>query len=147
MRARAEAYFAPEDDIVARLRDLLDEAERSIDACVFTITDDRLSHALLDAHRRGVRVRVVTDDLKSLDEGSDAERLRKAGLALRYDASEHHMHHKFVVFDGDLLATGSYNWTRSAARFNRENVLVTSEPRLVSRFDAEFVRLWGELAG
>ena len=57
------------------------------------------------------------------------------------------MHHKFVVFDGDLLATGSYNWTRSAARYNRENVLVTSEPRLVSRFDAEFVRLWGELAG
>jgi phosphatidylserine/phosphatidylglycerophosphate/cardiolipin synthase-like enzyme len=52
------------------------------------------------------------------------------------------MHHKFAVIDGKTLLTGSYNWTRSAADFNEENVVVTDDPRLVSSFAAEFEKLW-----
>ena len=110
--------------------------------CVFTITDDRIADAMLAAHRRGVRVRVITDNDKALDEGSDAQRLERAGVALRIDQTEHHMHHKFAVFDGERLLTGSYNWTRSAARNNEENLIVTRDPGLVRAFSEEFERLW-----
>ena len=41
--------------------------------------------------------------------------LAELGVAVRIDRSEHHMHHKFALFDDAILATGSYNWTRSAA--------------------------------
>ncbi|MDA7878468.1 phospholipase D-like domain-containing protein [bacterium] len=38
--------------------------------------------------------------------------------------------------------TGSYNWTRSAARNNEENFIVTQDSSLVQRFDTAFEDLW-----
>lgn len=144
-RARDEgavACFSPGEDCLDAIRDAFERTSRTADVCVFTITDDRIADAMLAAHRRGVRVRVITDNDKALDEGSDAQRLERAGVALRIDQTEHHMHHKFAVFDGERLLTGSYNWTRSAARNNEENLIVTRDPGLVRAFSEEFERLW-----
>ena len=55
------------------------------------------------------------------------------------------MHHKFAIFDNKTLLTGSYNWTRSAARNNEENFIVTADRLLVQRFDSEFEQLWQKL--
>ena len=89
-----------------------------------------------------VRVRVVTDNDKSFDRGSDAARLRAAGIALATDQSDAHMHHKFAIVDESLLLTGSYNWTRSAYRENQENILVTEERTVVRSFQETFDALW-----
>jgi phosphatidylserine/phosphatidylglycerophosphate/cardiolipin synthase-like enzyme len=56
------------------------------------------------------------------------------------------MHHKFAVFDGLYLVTGSYNWTRSAATHNEENIVVSSDPRLVADFKRTFDSLWTRFA-
>ncbi|MCA9579717.1 MAG: phospholipase D-like domain-containing protein [Polyangiales bacterium] len=143
--AASEAHFSPGEACRERIRSLLDAARQSADICVFTITDDHISERILAAHRRGVSVRVITDNDKALDEGSDARALERSGVALRVDRSEHHMHHKYALFDGQVLVTGSYNWTRSAALYNRENVVVTRETRLVESFQRDFDALWGDL--
>ncbi len=142
----AEAHFAPGDGPAHRLVGMIDDARTGIDVCVFTITDDRIAQALLRAHGHGVPVRVITDDDKAEDRGSDIRELARAGVPLRVDQSPHHMHHKFALFDERLLATGSYNWTRSAADKNQENLLVTGDPRLVTPYAELFERLWVEFA-
>lgn len=139
---RAEAWFGPGDGPRSALKREIDAARAHLAACVFTITDDRLTQALLAAHRRGVRVRILTDDEKRSDRGSDIDQLVAAGVGVREDRTAAHMHHKFALFDGRVLATGSYNWTRSAAVANHENLLLTSEPRLVRAFEKEFEALW-----
>jgi cardiolipin hydrolase len=111
---------------------------------VFTITDDRIASAILDAHRRGVAVRVVSDNDKAGDQGSDIERLLAAGIPVRLDRTEYHMHHKFAVFDNERLLTGSFNWTRGATDFNEENLIVTDDPRVVRPFAARFEKLWAK---
>jgi phosphatidylserine/phosphatidylglycerophosphate/cardiolipin synthase-like enzyme len=143
----AEACFTPGDDAAARIAGLFASATRSVEACVFTITDDRLSRAILDAHRRGVIVRIITDDDKAFDQGSDVERLVRAGVQVRTDRAASHMHHKFAVFDGRLLLTGSYNWTRSACEDNHENFVVLDTPTLVASFSRAFEALWKEFRG
>jgi phosphatidylserine/phosphatidylglycerophosphate/cardiolipin synthase-like enzyme len=55
------------------------------------------------------------------------------------------MHHKFAVVDGKTFLTGSYNWTRGAARDNEENLVVTDDPRPVSSYSEAFERLWTRL--
>jgi phosphatidylserine/phosphatidylglycerophosphate/cardiolipin synthase-like enzyme len=55
------------------------------------------------------------------------------------------MHHKFAIIDSRLVLTGSYNWTRSAAAYNHENILVTGNKQVVNSFEKEFSRLWQEL--
>ena len=138
----AEAHFSPGQACLRRLSELIGEAKRTLAICVFTITDDRLTEAIIRAEERGVDIRIISDDLKAEDRGSDLKRLVRAGLSVRFDDSRHHMHHKFMVVDEALVATGSYNWTRSAERHNQENILVSDEPKLVASYLSAFNELW-----
>jgi phosphatidylserine/phosphatidylglycerophosphate/cardiolipin synthase-like enzyme len=135
-------HFSPGTECLDCIVRLLRQTRRSVDICVFTITDDRVAEPILHAHKRGVAVRIVSDDDKALDEGSDIYRLRHAGVPVRVDRCEHHMHHKFAIFDDYTVVTGSYNWTRSAATYNRENLILSSDPRLVQPFRDSFEELW-----
>ncbi len=143
----AEAWFTPSERAVGRLRGLMANCRQRLDVCVLTITHDDLAEELLIAHRRKVKVRILTDDEKSHDLGSDVHRLERAGIEVRMDDSPAHMHNKFAVMDERLLVTGSFNWTRSAATQNQESFIVTDEPTLVSAHAKEFERLWVQFAG
>jgi phosphatidylserine/phosphatidylglycerophosphate/cardiolipin synthase-like enzyme len=142
----ADVRFSPQHDCAGRIVQLLDEARRMVEVCVFTITDNRISEAIARAHRRGVQVRVVTDDDKLFDPGSDIQQLAAAGVPVRMDKTEYHMHHKFAIFDGTLLLNGSYNWTRAAALYNEENYILTGDPRLIRPFAELFQQLWERFA-
>jgi phosphatidylserine/phosphatidylglycerophosphate/cardiolipin synthase-like enzyme len=139
---RAESHFSPGDDCPTRIGGLFSAARKSADVCVFTITDDRISDAILESHRRGILVRIITDNEKAFDPGSDISRFERAGIGVRIDQSPYHMHHKFAIFDEELLLTGSYNWTRGAAENNEENFVLTGERRLLEPFRELFERLW-----
>ena len=143
--AESRAYFSPRDDCPGAIAGLFARVRRWADVCVFTITDDRIAEAILSAHRRGVKLRIITDDDKSSDRGSDVCRLGKVGVAVRVDRSEYHMHHKFALYDRKTLLTGSYNWTRSAAEHNEENFIVTKDRGLLNRFTKAFDELWESL--
>ena len=142
----AEAFFSEEHDCPHTIASLIQRTKKSLDVCVFTITDDRISEPILDAHRRGLAVRVITDDDKASDPGSDIASFRRAGVAVRTDDSAAHMHHKFALFDNRRVLAGSYNWTRSAARGNQENFVVTGNGRLVKAFARRFEILWTKFA-
>jgi cardiolipin hydrolase len=141
-RHEANVCFSPGDACWNRIVGLLRTARDSIKICVFTITDDRITSEILDALARNVALRVITDNDKANDEGSDVARLARAGVSVRVDRTPNHMHHKFALFDDARLLTGSYNWTRSAADCHEENLIVTGDPRLVGPFRQEFDKLW-----
>lgn len=141
----AEVFFSPGDSCVGAIAGLLRRARRTVDICVFTITDNRISDAILESQKRRVKVRIITDNDKSEDRGSDIERLERAGIEVAVDRTRHHMHHKFSIFDKRITLTGSYNWTRSAAENNEENIIVTHDGGIARRFQSEFDRLWEQL--
>lgn len=138
----SEAVFSTQDDCAKHLQGLIGSCRKTIDVCVFTITDDRVTGALIDAHRRKVKVRIISDDEKAEDRGSDIYRIKQAGVPIKTDRDPNHMHHKFAIFDGKRLLNGSYNWTRSAALNNEENYVVTNDTKLVREFGSHFERLW-----
>lgn len=148
--AADEAFFAPGEACLQRIVSRFNGCRRQADVCVFTVTDDRISRAILDAHRRGVAVRIISDNEKQHDAGSDVQRFREAGIPVKVDdhrgpadaGLNGHMHHKFAIFDGTRLLNGSYNWTRGAADINFENVVDTADAALIAQFSAEFERLW-----
>jgi phosphatidylserine/phosphatidylglycerophosphate/cardiolipin synthase-like enzyme len=77
--------------------------------------------------------------------GSDIERMARAGVEVKMDYTKNHMHHKFAIVDKQHLMTGSYNWTRSAANYNHENLLLTSDEGVVKEYLKEFDKLWKEM--
>ncbi|MEM9347799.1 MAG: phospholipase D-like domain-containing protein [Planctomycetota bacterium] len=139
--AESRVAFSPGETGLEMIGRELRGAKKRLDICVFTITDNRLSDTIIEAHRRGVAVRIITDNDKQFDDGSDIARMVRADVPTRFDPDPDHMHHKFAVVDGERLITGSYNWTRGATR-NHENVTVLSDDTLIDAFSREFDRLW-----
>ncbi len=61
-------------------------------------------------------------------------------LYLTKDAKK--MHHKFYIIDDKIISTGSYNWTKSAEKYNHENIIRTKNNLyLVNEFEKTFKRL------
>jgi mitochondrial cardiolipin hydrolase len=137
----SRVYFTPGGDCHEAVAGCLDAARSSLDICVFTITDDRITDRIRQAGKRGVRIRIITDDEKAWDTGSDVYLLAAAGLQVRQDFSPDHMHHKFAVMDDRQVITGSFNWTRGSSN-NYENILICGELQVVSAYHEEFDRLW-----
>ena len=142
----ASAHFSPGDECRRKIRELCSQARKSLDICVYTISDDPLSEEILACHQRGLAVRVISDNEKQFDAGSDVQWLRDKGVPLRIDSGPYHMHHKFALFDGRLLLNGSFNWTRSASTSNEENFVVVDHPQLLAAFSREFESLWARYA-
>ena len=64
------------------------------------------------------------------------------GIQVRRNNHTFLMHHKFVIVDGEILINGSFNWTRKAVFGNNENILITKENAIVSKYIQEFNKLW-----
>jgi phosphatidylserine/phosphatidylglycerophosphate/cardiolipin synthase-like enzyme len=142
---KERAVFSPGTACREMICSAIRFAQEHIDICVFTISDNVITEEILRAHSLKKKIRIITDNDKTEDMGSDIEELEAAGIQVTTDNTDAHMHHKFALFDRKKLITGSYNWTRSAALYNHENLLETTTPKLVDSFHLEFERLWKEL--
>lgn len=142
---KSDAFFSPGDTCREVIIRQIDNAIKRVNICVFTISDDQITNAIISSHRKGTLVRIITDNDKSLDLGSDIDRMAKEGVPVKMDATPNHMHHKFMVVDDVSLLTGSYNWTQSAARYNYENILLTKESGVVKSYLKEFSNLWNQM--
>ncbi|WLQ12293.1 phospholipase D-like domain-containing protein [Hahella aquimaris] len=136
------AYFSPGEQCRRAIIERIRHAQSSLQICVFTISDDKIADEIINAHKRGLKIRIITDNDKSFDRGSDINRFKEAGISVKMDDEPHHMHHKFALIDDSVLIHGSFNWTRSASTYNQENIVVTDHPGLVKEFSGEFAKLW-----
>lgn len=141
----ADVFFSPGEECRNAIINRINGAIHQVSICVFTISDDRITDSIITAHKKGVNVKIITDNDKSWDEGSDVKQLARLGVSVKMDSTPNHMHHKFMVVDNKSLLTGSYNWTLSAMRYNHENILITEEPGVVRSFLKEFDNLWRQM--
>lgn len=135
-------YFSPGDDCENAIVSCIRNARHSVKICVFTISENVISEEIIAAKKRGVSVTIITDNDKINDKGSDIRWLATEGIRIKIDEASSHMHHKFCLIDKKTLLTGSYNWTKSAADRNQENLLVTQDPKMVKAYLSEFEKLW-----
>lgn len=140
-----EVLFSPGQDIPENLAFYLSQAKKSIDLCVFTISDDVLSGCLKALHERGIKIRIITDNNKMRDTGSQVKELARCGIEVKVDNSRYHMHNKFGIIDNRIAFTGSYNWTYTAKMHNQENLVITTNYTIVHKFIDEFAMLWEQM--
>jgi len=144
-KARNDVFFSPGNDCLNAIIGEIEVANKSIEICVFTISDNRISNKLVEAHKRSKIIKIISDNDKTLDAGSDIEFLARQGIEVKIDRTAYHMHHKFAIFDKRIVITGSYNWTKSAADYNEENILVTDNKQIIDTFQKQFDNMWREM--
>jgi phosphatidylserine/phosphatidylglycerophosphate/cardiolipin synthase-like enzyme len=147
-----EVYFSQVDNdpeharanlqsIDRMLAEKLGQAQSRIDAALHELDSDRLTTALLAAHQRGVRVRLVTEHDYE-DEVSIAE-LRRAGIPIVTDGGRAGlMHHKFIVVDARYVWTGSFNATDNGAYKNNNNAIWIDASELAANFLYVFTEMF-----
>ena len=85
--------------------------------------------------KKGVDVRIITDDETLSSQGSYIIALADAGVPVRTDRNlQAKMHHKFVVIDDEVMLNGSFNWTYTAVNNNNENIVATSDSKQIASF-------------
>jgi phosphatidylserine/phosphatidylglycerophosphate/cardiolipin synthase-like enzyme len=142
--AHIEVYYAPEDGPGERLVSLYDQAHHYIYVAVYAITFPPAVKALVDAKKRGVEVRVLTDRGQVADPKQQRALsiLRAAGIPIRVNAHDGLMHLKQVVIDDDINTSGSMNQTTSGHRYNDERFDVITDRHLSVKARKKFLALW-----
>ena len=139
-----ETYYAPEDLPADHLIALYDHARRYIYVAVYTITFPPIVKALIEAKKRGVDVRVISDR----GQGNDPKQqralalLHSAGIPIRVNQHDGLMHLKQVVIDDEINTTGSMNQTTSGHRYNDERLDVIADRTMSTKARDKFLAMW-----
>jgi phosphatidylserine/phosphatidylglycerophosphate/cardiolipin synthase-like enzyme len=137
--ARAEEInFSPEERLDLVDAALIATAKNSIDLASYALTDSVVIDALNSAEKRGVVIRIVLDprerhDFVKLGDLSDNVRIKRGGP---------YMHLKAYAVDGEVLRTGSANFSTSGENAQDNDLIVIHDPSAAAKFDAHFERMW-----
>lgn len=123
-----QAGFSPEGSALQLVLNTINTAEENIRLLGYSFTSPEVTRALITAKQRGVDVKVVVDWKANCAKGSAGAAamnlLVNAGIPVRTVSKFSIMHDKVIITDGRNVETGSFNYSRAAARSNSENALV-----------------------
>ena len=139
-----EVLFSPWDDAEGGLIAALRDARQSIHVQAYLLTSRNIVRALLQAHRRGVRVEVLADATTALrGQSSRVPELAEAGIPVWLETRYNNAHNKIILIDAEgahpAVLTGSYNFTWSAQARNAENLLILRDNRALT---AQYLKNW-----
>lgn len=140
-----EIAFSPSRGATDLVVKAIGEAKKNIRIAAYSLTSKAIAQAVLDAHKRGVDVKVVLDKSQSQPKYTSATFLANLGIPTRIDFKYAAMAAKFMVIDEVNVELGSFDYTTAAEHENAENVLVLrNNPTIARQYMSEWQRLWNE---
>ena len=136
------------DDSVQPILSAIDQAEISLRIKMFVFSDRRIIDAVIRAHRRGVRVRIMLNPTRrnGKTENEDSRRqLGQAGIEVIDSTPAFEVtHEKSMVVDENSAWIMSLNWETKNLTETRDYAVVTSHRHEVSEimecFEADWAR-------
>lgn len=142
---RAEELVLKEQACENKLIELIGASKSHIDISVYAINNKRLVDAVIEAHNRGVKVRILTDKLQAAGRKSRVSELRRAGILLKVNTRKRIMHTKVAIYDGTSVSSGSMNWTEPAITKNEEVCdIFIDKPDYARQHQILFDERWNE---
>ncbi len=127
-------YFSPRGGCTDAVIRELNKAKSTILVQAYSFSSAPIAKALLNAHKRGVKVEVILDKSQRTQKYSSATFLYNQGIPVKIDGQHAIAHNKVMVIDGETVITGSFNFTKAAEENNAENLLVIRDRKLAERY-------------
>ena len=140
--SRIIILFGSEDSTINEINYYLNNAKQNIVMMTFSFTHDDMGDILVEKISQGVTVANLFEKRGSMTEYSELPRLYCAGAHVRQDGNPGSKHHKVIIIDGEIVITGSLNFTQNATQKNDENVVIIYDPQIAESYIHEFERLW-----
>ena len=143
-------FLGPSPSMEKAVTSFIASADKTLDVCVYDLDLPEFAQALLDAHARGVKVRVIIADdnaAKAYAVADHLKQMEKAGILTLAHNRSGLMHNKFMIADGERVWTGSYNLTRTCSRFNDNHAIVLESPELAENYEKEWQEVFEKRHG
>jgi cardiolipin synthase A/B len=136
------------DDSVQPILDAIHHAKKSLRIKMFVFTDPSLLAAVIDAHRRGVKVRIMLNPKRrnGVSENDESRsQLEAAGIEVRDSNPAFDLtHEKSMVLDDATAFVKSLNWETENLTVTRDYAVVTTHPHeveeVINGFEADWSR-------
>jgi len=122
------------------LADAIRAARASVDVAVLQLNLWSIRDALLEAHRDGVKVRMVVES--DYRDSPEIQQLVEAGIPVLGDRREGLMHDKFTIIDRQEVWTGSMNYTITDGYRNNNNLERLRSAQLAESYTSEFEEMF-----
>lgn len=136
--ADIQVFFSPKGGCTEAVVANLDSAKSNVLVQAYSFTSAPIAKALVDAHKRGVKVEVILDKSQKSEKYSSADFLKNSGIPTFIDSRHAIAHNKVMVIDGRAVLTGSFNFTKAAEENNAENLLVIQDAALAAKYAANW---------
>lgn len=139
-----EVYFSPDDGAASQIINRIAGAQESIYFLAYAFNADSISNAMLVRAQAGVTLAGVFEkaQMTAGQSSSAYDPLRLAGFDVRLDGNPRNMHDKIILIDGQIVITGSYNFTAAAEKKNDENILIIHNADIASLYLQDFWRIY-----
>lgn len=122
------------------LAEAIRAARVSVDMAVLQLDLWSIRDALLEAHRDGVKVRLVVES--DYRDSREIQQLIEAGIPVLGDRREGLMHNKFTIIDRQEVWTGSMNYTITDGYRNNNHLVRLRSSQLAQSYTAEFEEMF-----
>jgi phosphatidylserine/phosphatidylglycerophosphate/cardiolipin synthase-like enzyme len=121
----------------------ISEANSTIDMAMYYLTNKNITSSLIDAKKRGVEVRVFTDDKKR--KLKRYKYLSSYNIEIRDDNNlKAIMHNKIIIIDKNITWIGSGNYTVFAFYRNYENFVRIKSGKIGKYYTSKFNSLYNK---
>lgn len=138
--ASINVCFSPEGQCTNGIVEAIEHAQKSILVMAYSFTSRQIAEALIEAHQRGIVVKILIDKSQIRNKHSYLPLLAEQGLPIFIDSVRGIAHNKVMIFDERYVLTGSFNWTQAADSRNAENVLLINDPSLAEIYKENWER-------
>jgi phosphatidylserine/phosphatidylglycerophosphate/cardiolipin synthase-like enzyme len=134
-----EVYFSPKGGALDAILKEINAAKTSILVQAYSFNSTPIAEALAAAQKRNVMVSVLLDKTKTMEEKTTAvDILTRSGIPTSLDGNHNTAHNKLMIFDGQVVITGSFNYTKHSEQDNAENLLVIRDKTLADKYTANW---------
>ena len=120
----AQVCFSPKGGCTEAIVSQIDKAKSEILVQAYSFTSAPIAMALVNAHKRGVKVEAILDKSQKRERYTSATFVSNAGIPTYIDSKHAIAHNKIMIIDKETVITGSFNFTKAAEEKNAENLLI-----------------------
>jgi len=133
-----EIYFSPKGGATEAVVGALDATHATAFVQAYSFTSKPIAQALVRAKERGVLVNIILDKSNRGEKYTEADFLLHHDITPLIDAQHEIAHNKVMILDGEVVITGSFNFTKQAETSNAENLIVIHDRPIAARYLANW---------
>jgi phosphatidylserine/phosphatidylglycerophosphate/cardiolipin synthase-like enzyme len=127
-------YFSPDGGATNAIVREIGAAQNEVLVQAYVLSFQPIVGALMNAHKKGVAVRLILDKSERGEGLTPGTILANAGVPVFLDNKHVLAHSNIIIIDRQTVITGSFSFTRAAEEANSEDLVIIKSPEVAKEY-------------